>query len=122
MVQKKNLSFPDRKISETFLDFAAPLCVNVENQEQIEEILKIAFVIWNSVVLDTLNGNHEQVALLRQTAAQDPIVAAISEQMITRKETLYADDQRLIGDFKFILRNDVWYLRVETRVPIGDPE
>ncbi len=44
---------PSRKISETFLDFAAPLLSTIPRgagKWQYENILKIAFVVWNAVV------------------------------------------------------------------------
>lgn len=121
MVKKGDgTSYPDRKISETFFAFAAPLLEAAgvhATKRQVEEALQIAFTVWNSVVHDTVNGNSQYVARIRQLTANDPDSSAITELMISRKKTMFPDDQRVIGRYKLTKRPDEWHLWAEAREP-----
>jgi len=121
MVKKSGSTwYPNRKISETFLAFAAPLleAAGVKaGKRQVEEVLKIAFTVWNSVVYDTVNCNSHYVAQIRQLTANDPESSALMELMITRKKTMFSDDQRLIGEYKLTKKPDEWHLWAEAREP-----
>ncbi|MBI4527905.1 MAG: hypothetical protein HY695_29265 [Deltaproteobacteria bacterium] len=113
-------SYPNRKISETFFAFAAPLLEAVgpkATRRQVEEVLKIAFTVWNSVIYDTVNGNDHYVAQIRQLTANDPQSSAVLEQMITRKKTMFSDDQRVIGEYKLTKKPGEWHLWAEARKP-----
>jgi len=105
--------------SETFLDFAAPLLGEPggATKDQLEEVLKVGFTVWNSVVFDTVNGNTECVATLRKLTAVDPISAALTEQMISRKRAVFPDDHRLIGRYGLKRKNGEWRLWAEARAP-----
>jgi hypothetical protein len=46
---------------------------------QAERVLKIAFTVWNAVVLDTVKGNNQYVIKLRELTADDPMSAALLE-------------------------------------------
>ncbi|OGV64655.1 MAG: hypothetical protein A3K19_29985 [Lentisphaerae bacterium RIFOXYB12_FULL_65_16] len=105
-----------RPISATFLDFATPLLRALSPQaskDDAEAALKIAFTVWNFVVLDVLHGNHEYVAMIRQSTAGEPASAAVVEQMIARKQALFADDHRLLGKYSLTRKHGEWRLRVE---------
>lgn len=69
VVKKKDReSYPDRKISETFLHFAEPLLETGGakiTRDQFEKVLRLAFTVWNSVVLDAVNGNSHYVTELK---------------------------------------------------------
>lgn len=56
------MSFPDRKISETFLDFAAPLLHDLLSEapeQRAEQALRIAFAARNAVAFaDVLNDDR----------------------------------------------------------------
>ena len=47
----------------------------------VEQVLKITFTAWNAVVLDTVKGNARHVIKLRELTADDPMSAALLEQM-----------------------------------------
>jgi len=114
------LTFPDRKISETFLHFAEPLLSGLgpdATDDQMNEAIKIAFVVWNSVVYDTVNGETRLVDRLRQSTSHDPDTALFIAQLIFRKHNLFGDDQRLVGEFKLTRRNGELNLRAEARAP-----
>ena len=101
MVQKtKKTKFPTRKISETFLEFSSPLLESLGKditKYKVEQVLKIAFTAWNSVVIDTVKGNSQYVAQIRELTRDDPMSAALIEQMISRKQDMFSDDLRTIG-------------------------
>jgi hypothetical protein len=114
------LTFPDRKISETFLHFAEPLLSGLgpkATDDQMNEALKIAFVVWNAVVYDTVNGETSLVDQLRQSTAHDPDLSLFIAQLIFRKHNLFGDDHRLVGEFKLTRKNGELNLRAEARDP-----
>jgi hypothetical protein len=117
---KAKVTFPDRKISETFMEYAEPLIGSGEEaptKEQLDTILKVAFTVWNSVVLDTANGNSHYVNELRRYLAGHVMPAALVEQMISRKKTLYGNDHRMIGEFRISKKSGEWRLWAEARKP-----
>lgn len=114
------LTFPDRKISETFLHFSEPLLSGLgptATDDQMNEALKIAFVVWNSVVHDTVHGETRFVDQLRQSASHDPDMASFIAQLIFRKHNLFGDDHRMVGEYKLTRKNGELNLRAEARDP-----
>jgi hypothetical protein len=117
---KVDLSFPDRKISETFLEFAEPLLGKEgapPTAQEAEKVLQLAATIWNAVVYDTVHGNTEWVTRLRNLIAGQPPLVALIEQMILRKQSSFGHDLRLVGEFKILEKNGEWRLRAEARAP-----
>ena len=117
---KAEASFPNRKISETLMEFAEPI-LGFEDEpptkEKLETVLKLAFTIWNSIVLDTVNGNSHFTDELRHHLAGHAMPADLLEQMISRKRTRFGNDQRMIGNFRLFKKNGQWRLRAEARKP-----
>jgi len=118
---KAREKLPHRKISETFLDFAAPLLdpLGAEAPEQeMENALKIAFTVWNALVFDAVDRSSRWVDRLRSyLAGQDPRVQALVEQLVARKRSLFRDDHRLIGEYQFYRHHGQLRLRAEARRP-----
>ena len=117
-------SHPQRKISEAFLAFAEPLLGTApasRSQQEVEEALKVAFVVWNAVVLDTVSGDVTFLAQVRQQVLSQPPIAALVEELILRKQTRFQDDLRLVGEYHIIEREGEWRLRVEARAPSRIP-
>lgn len=116
----ERMAYPNRKISETFLAFAAPLLeaagVNA-TKDHVESALKIAFTVWNSVVYDMVNGKTHWVNQISQLTAKDPESLALVEMMITRKKKMFRDDLRLIGEYRLTKRSGEWHLWAEAREP-----
>jgi hypothetical protein len=115
---RRSASHP--KISETFQRFAEPLAEAVGEEitkDRYEEILKIAFTVWNAVVFDTHAGNGNFVSQLRQWMSGNPLAAAMVEQLIQRKKLHFADDQRVIGRYELVQKNGEWRLWAEARDP-----
>jgi hypothetical protein len=116
-----DLSFPDRKISEAFLEFAEPLLVKEQGPpprpEEVESVLSLASTVWNAVVLDTVRGNTDWTTKVRKQVAEQPPLAGLMEQMILRKKCMFGHDLRLIGEYKVSEHDGEWRLRVEARAP-----
>ena len=116
----RQFSYPDTKISETFLRFAAPLTEPLGpaiTKDQFEEALKIAFTVWNAVVYDAVAGNDQYISSVRGLTSGDPTTAALIEGLIRRKEVEFGDDGRLIGEYTLRQKNGEWNLRAEARRP-----
>ena len=100
-IAEEEKRFPDRKISETFIDFAAPFVAMIDEnttQSQVEQGFKIAFTVWNAVVIDTVNNNDHFVSTLHGLISSEPEGRALIDQLIARKRERFADDLRLIGN------------------------
>ncbi len=121
MRREDRTPLPDRKISETFLDFAGPLIEAAGGEatkDQIEQILKIAFTVWNSVVLDVVDHDGHHVTRLKQCFAGDALSTVLVEQMIARKKATFNDDLRLIGYYGIMKKHGEYYLQAEARAPV----
>jgi hypothetical protein len=117
---KRTRPFPNRKISETFLHFAEPL-LDAHGPRataaQMEQSLKLAFTIWNSVVYEDATGNTHFIEMVRNQVADDAESAVLVEYLIDRKRGLFGHDHRLVGEFKLRREGDEWRLRAEARDP-----
>jgi len=117
---KSKLKLPDRKISDTFLQFAEPLLdafgPNV-TEAQMEQPLKIAWTVWNAVVYADVANNGHTLDLLRSSMERDSESKELVEALIDRKRTLFDDDDRLIGEYKLRREGDEWRLWAEARDP-----
>ena len=116
----RRTNFPDRKISETFLDFADPLLEPLgpgATVDQMEQALKIAFTVWNGVVYDKVNGNTHFLDIMRNQTRRNRDLAALVDRLIARKRKLFGDDDRLVGEFKFHRKGGKLHLRAEARDP-----
>ena len=118
--RRRSVSLSHPKISETFQRFAEPLAEAVGEEitkERYEEILKLAFTVWNAVVFDTHAGNGNFVSQLRQLMSGNPQAEAMVEQLIQRKKRHFADDQRVVGRYELVQKNGEWRLSAEARDP-----
>ena len=83
------MSFPERKISESFLEFAEPLLEfddKPPTQDEVEKCLQLASTVWNAVVFDTVRGNTKFITQVRQLMAGHPPMTELVEAMILRKQ------------------------------------
>jgi hypothetical protein len=95
--------FPDRKISETLLHFArvTPESLPSEVPERrAHEALTVASTVWNAVIFADVLNDDRHLNEVRRLFVGTAEVAALVEQLIARKRTVFADDERLIGNFE----------------------
>lgn len=117
---KTKLRFPNRKISDTFLQFAEPLLKALGpnlSVAQMEQPLQIAWTVWNAVVYADVAKNKRTLELLRSSMAQALESKVLVEALIERKRTLFADDHRLIGEYELFHKDGEVRLRAEARDP-----
>jgi|SRR5581483_2596683 len=121
---KRKISIPDRKISETFLEFAAPLLRDLTSdtlEQQTRGALQIAFTVWNAVIFADMLNDHRHLTEIRRLTAENHETVLIMEQMITRKRSLFGDDARLIGTWEVTRTADGINLRADARDPYSLP-
>lgn len=113
-------AFPNRKISETFQQFAVPLLHTLRSdapERQIREALAVAYTAWNAVIFaDVLNDNR-YIDEARRLTTNTGGPAMLIEQMIARKRGQFADDTRLIGNWKVTVTEDGIKLHADARDP-----
>ena len=103
MKTTKHYKQVERKISETFLRFAAPVLGNMPEDatpSEIKDVLSVPCTIWNAVVFDHASATQEYVTRVRKAIAQSPTGAAIVEDLIERKLAHFGGDLRLIGKYR----------------------
>ena len=92
-----------KKISETFLEFVAPLASTLgpaATDVEFEQLLKIGCTVWNAVVLDAAApGNHYVEDALTLAGKNEPARMLI-EQLVANKRRNFQNDHRLIGNYQ----------------------
>jgi hypothetical protein len=124
MTKRAVLRFPDRKISETFLDFAAPMLHDLPSEapeHRARQALQVSFTVWNAVVFADVLADHGYLDQIRHLTAEDPETGLLMEQMIARKRELFADDKRMIGDWEVTRTADGINIRADARDPYSLP-
>lgn len=118
------LTYPDRKISETFLHFAEPLLQDLDSEapeRRAQVALELSFVAWNAVIFADVLNDHRHLDEIRRLTAEKPDTALLMEQLIARKRGLFADDQRMIGTWEVTRTEDGINLRADARDPYSVP-
>ena len=116
------LSYPNRKISETVLEFARPLLAQMPpgaDSAEIEQALAPIVTLWNAVVFDTVEGRESRVGQIIDRLSNHPVLLAVAVEYISRKQRFFGDDFRLIGAIKVTRRPGDIYLWAEARDPYG---
>ncbi|HXV59942.1 MAG TPA: hypothetical protein VEK15_04555 [Vicinamibacteria bacterium] len=111
---------PDRKVSETFLDFAAPLLQAMPAdalEEGFERALKVAYVVWNAVVYADVAGDARFLRDVRRGVEAKPELARLVESLIHRKRSLFGGDWRCIGRWEVRKTADGFDMRADARDP-----
>ncbi len=124
MARPTTRSFPDRKISETLLDFAAPLLPERSGEAteaQVRQALLVSCTVWNAVIFADVLGNPRFLDELRRRLAPALEKVGLLDQLIARKRTLFAADERLVGDWKLRQENGDVRLWAEARDPDSLP-
>jgi hypothetical protein len=90
-----------RKVSEIFLDFAAPVLERAPkklSRRKAKAMLDVLATIWNAVVVDEWNGSGDLVADLRRRLAVMPDAGAtLVEPFVARKRAMFAEHKWAVG-------------------------
>lgn len=120
-MNSKNFAFSSQKISATFLEFSSPLLKTLPKpatKQDIDKILRITYTVWNAVVFDEVFENTNYVSEIRDSFKHDKEGASLIDYFITRKNELFGDDLRIIGEYKIIMMDgNKWRLRADARDP-----
>jgi hypothetical protein len=121
---RRTARFPDRKISETFLHFAAPVLHGLASEEperHAREALQVAYTVWNAVIFADVLNDHHHLDEVRRLITGTPQGTTLVEQLIARKRALFADDERLIGTYEVRRTEDGINVRADARDPYSSP-
>ena len=117
-------AYPNLKISGTFLHFAAPLFDNlpsVSREHRAQQALEVCFTAWNAVVLADVLNDHRHLDEIRRLTADRPETAVHMEHLIARKRALFVDDERMIGTWEIVRKDNGINLRADARDPYSLP-
>jgi hypothetical protein len=116
---RRTARYPDRKISETFLHFAAPILhlSSETHEDQARKALQVAFTVWNAVIFADVFNDHRHLNEIRRLTAEKPDIGLPIEDLIARKRELFAGDERLIGNWELTRTEDGFNLRADARDP-----
>ena len=120
MTKHAALRYPDRKISETFLEFAGPIVRDLPSEapeHRARQALQVAFTVWNAVIFADVLKDHAYIDQIRHITVGNPEARLLVEQMIVRKRELFADDQRMIGDWEVTRTEEGINVRADARDP-----
>jgi len=109
---------PSLKISQTFIDFVKPLMSIVDQnttEDQIKDAFQIAYTVWNGVIMDSVNQDDHYIKRLYQLVPKHSEYTELLDQLILRKKTLFAEDKRLIGNYKVTYKDGDLHVRAEAR-------
>jgi hypothetical protein len=106
------------------LEFAAPLLKNIPGEaleHHFREALRISFTAWNAVIFADVLDDQRHLDEIRRLTADKPEPSLLVEHLITRKRTLFASDERLIGNWEITRTEEGVNLRAEARDPHSVP-
>lgn len=113
-------SFPDRKISETLIDFAEPIVAMIDGHTYEEDIrmgFKLAITVWNALVFDAVQGSQKYLNMLRQNLGDQLHSEPLIQGLIRRKRERFPEDLRAIGDHKITYQDGELRVWAEARDP-----
>ena len=95
------------KISSVLLQFAKPIFRSVGEDLQkaeMEQCLQLAVIVWNAVVLEQTGISANALEQARDLVHQQALPEAVRvfDALIEHKHQAFAEDQRIILDFRVI--------------------
>ncbi|MBL8829706.1 MAG: hypothetical protein JNM18_22195 [Planctomycetaceae bacterium] len=100
-----------KAISAALLEFADPILSMLGTRvsdQQLDDVLRNAYTIWNAVVIADHFGKTEMVQGIQSSVSSkgaDPNLVLIIISMIERTRLEFGDDHRIIGEFKIVYRD-----------------
>ena len=81
---------PSLKISQTFIDFVKPVMPPVDEnttEDQIRTLFELGFMVWNAVLLDSVNKNNFYKGYIEDLLSQNPGFDLFIRPLIVRRGT-----------------------------------
>lgn len=94
-----NINTTKPKLSEALMQFIAPYEDAAGTNEEFEKLFTIAVIGWNAAILE----GDASTKLIEETVQQyggDPETRAIIHTFMQQKLFFFADDNRIVADFK----------------------
>ncbi len=124
------MNIPERKISETLLEFGDPLLSQLEDPtvEEFRAALTIVIAVWNVHGLSKTTGHYqsvylEELARVRQRLFDEgapAIFLAAIDALEARRDSDYGDDPRCVGEWTLLPDGAGGYkFRCDARLPGG---
>jgi len=99
-----------RKMSEVLLDFAEPVLETFDHPEDFETMITLAALCWNCSFLTANEQRKSLNNVINELGKSDPITRIEVEECIRmlmeRKETVFANDRRMIANFEIVEERD----------------
>jgi hypothetical protein len=104
-----------RKMSEVILDFAEPLLNTIDdNDELFEDVISFAVICWNVSFLPEEEQQKILSSLVDEMAKSDVLLRLSVKNdirmLLNRKKTFFADDKRMVVDYKIVEENGSYRL------------
>jgi hypothetical protein len=120
---------PERKISETMIDFGEPLVSELESGmpgEVIRSVFEMVITVWNAHVTAMPRWGRPQFLADLDRLPDDPqlpseAVAALRELSSRRSLPRFVDDDRAVGEWSLVGGAQCWRLRCDAREPAVEP-
>ena len=106
------------------MQFAAPIIHDLPSEapeHRAREALQVSFTAWNAVIFADVLNDPGSLDEIRRLTAGKPETALLVDQLIERKRSLFADDDRMIGDWEVTRTEDGINVRAEARDPYSLP-
>lgn len=105
------------KISQALTSFIAPYADAAETNEEYEKLFTLAVIAWNATLMD----DEAQKELIEKTVIMHidgETTRAILNTFMERKALFFADDKRIVADFKITnFKDGRRHLAVAARIP-----
>jgi hypothetical protein len=117
----KSKNTKHKKISSTFLEFVSPSLEEMgmpPGERERDTLLKVCWGVWNAVVYADYVGRTDLLNKLLDPSLSSPAGVVLIKGLVERKRSRrFADDDRLIGDYKIKDVNGEPRLWAEARSP-----
>src|SRR5262249_3192665 len=98
-LKEVNVNTNKPKLSEALMKFIAPYEDAAETNEEFERLLTIAVIGWNAAILEG-DASKELIEETVKLYGGDPETRAIIHTFMQQKLFFFADDNRIVADFK----------------------
>jgi len=102
-------SFHPRKMSEVLMDFAQPL-LDIVDDAGFKNVIILASLCWNLSFLPEQKQQKQLKIIVDELSKPDPLIRpeldAWVRKLLQRKKALFADDRRMIVNYKVVDEKD----------------
>ncbi len=103
-------SFHAGKMSEVILDFAEPLLNTIDDDDELfEDVISFAVICWNASFLPEKERKKIVCSMVDEMAKSDVLlrlgVQGDIRMLLERKKTFFADEKRMVVNYKIIEEN-----------------